>query len=176
MLSHQQTAPIISWTKKQHFIWYQEIPPVPPWQKIYLDYRQQTTDGYFRAEEGNSFTRSSLPPMLGCVFVCLHLWHQFKLTKAHANADGLSRLPLPTSPRELNVISDASIFNMGQTNALLVTSTQVQHKTKVDPILSKYFNISSMGGLVRFKRNWSLTRIIVMSSPSRDTACYGVLE
>ena len=81
-------------------------------------------------------------------------------TKAHANADSLSQLPLPTSPRELNIISDASIFDMGQIDDLPVTSTQVQHETKVDPILSKVVHISSMGGLVRFKRNWSLTRIL----------------
>ena len=70
---------------------------------------------------------------------------QFKPTKAHANADSLSRLPLPISPRELNVISDASIFNMGQIDALPVTSTQVQHETKVDSILSKVLQYTKYG-------------------------------
>ena len=85
---------------------------------------------------------------LQCWAVCLSAYTydiQFKPTKAHANADGLSRLPLPTSPRELNVISDASVFNMGQIDALPVTSTQVQHETKVDPILSKVLQYTKYG-------------------------------
>ena len=77
---------------------------------------------------------------------------QFKPTKAHACADGLSRFLLPTSPRELNIISDASIFNMGKIDILLVTSTQVQHETKVDPILRKVLQYTKYGWPSQIKK------------------------
>ena len=61
---------------------------------------------------------------------------KFKSTQAHANADGLSRLPLTTNSTEGQSL-EASIFNLAQINCLPVTATQVQQATRVDPCLSK---------------------------------------
>lgn len=47
---------------------------------------------------------------------------QFSNTKEHANADGLSRLPLQVAPGpELSV--EAACFNVGQIEALPVSAT-----------------------------------------------------
>ena len=56
--------------------------------------------------------------------------------QAHANADGLSRLPLTTNSTEGQSL-EASIFNLAQIDCLPVTATQVQQATRVDPCLSK---------------------------------------
>ena len=56
----------------------------------------------------------------------------FKLTKAHANADGLSRLPLPDSTTVGNH-PDPTIFNMVQLSSLPVTATEVAAATRTDP-------------------------------------------
>lgn len=61
---------------------------------------------------------------------------KFKSTQAHANADGLSRLPLTTNSTEGQSL-EASICNLAQINCLPVTATQVQQATRVDPCLSK---------------------------------------
>ena len=61
---------------------------------------------------------------------------KFKSTQAHANADGLSRLPLTIDSTEGQSL-EASIFNLAQIDCLPVTATQVQQATRVDPCLSK---------------------------------------
>ena len=60
---------------------------------------------------------------------------EFKLTKAHANADGLSRLPWSTNTTAS--LSDPEIFNISQIEALPVTGVQLQDATRTDPVLSK---------------------------------------
>ena len=60
---------------------------------------------------------------------------EFKPTKAHANADGLSRLPLSTTTT--TSLSDPEIFNISQIEALSVTGVQLQATTRTDPVLSK---------------------------------------
>jgi len=72
----------------------------------------------------------------------------YKPTKAHANADGLSHLPLPVVsstdyPRE------SSVFNIAQIDTLPVTVTQLKAATRQDPILSKV--------LLYTKSGWPLT-------------------
>ena len=60
---------------------------------------------------------------------------QFRPTKAHANADALSRLPLKcTESKE----AKADLFSVRQIEALPVTSVQLKHATSHDPILSVY--------------------------------------
>ena len=56
----------------------------------------------------------------------------------HANADGLSRLPLSES-RETTLITSAepSIFNVSQIEALPVTAVQIETATRNDLLLSK---------------------------------------
>ena len=71
---------------------------------------------------------------------------QFKSTSDHANADGLSRLPLSDS-KEASVVcsSEPSVFNISQIESLPVTAAQVEAATRTDPILSKVLHYTKQG-------------------------------
>ena len=62
---------------------------------------------------------------------------KYKSTHTHCNADGLSRLPLPSSDTPSG--RGVSIFNVGQVQALPVTFRDVQKATRRDKTLSKVF-------------------------------------
>ena len=60
----------------------------------------------------------------------------YKPTQQHGNADGLSRLPLPTG--HLSEADDTcSLFNMGQIHALPTTAADVRKATRSDKVLSQ---------------------------------------
>ena len=59
-------------------------------------------------------------------------------TKAHANADGLSRLPLPTDS-EGKCLSDVSLYNVSQIETISVSVVDLCKATRSDPLLSKVF-------------------------------------
>ncbi len=59
---------------------------------------------------------------------------EYKSTHRNANADGLSRLPLPESDCTSSVPAS---FNIGQIQALPITSDSIRTATRSDPILSK---------------------------------------
>jgi len=72
------------------------------------------------------------------------------MTSAHANADGLSRLPLPSptltsdssyfvAPSQNGSLLDVYIFVIHQLEALPVTSQQLKVATRRDPILNRVF-------------------------------------
>ena len=61
---------------------------------------------------------------------------EFRPTSAHANADGLSRLPLEGLSNG-ECLSDVSIFNVAQISVLPVSVVQVCKATRSDPVLSK---------------------------------------
>ena len=67
---------------------------------------------------------------------------EFKPTAAHGNADGLSRLPLPSESSETEA---DTIFNIAQLDSLPVTSVQVCQATRSDPILSKVLEYTKNG-------------------------------
>ena len=69
---------------------------------------------------------------------------QFKSTSAHANADGLSRLPTfdNTTPDQS---VEVSLFNVAQKNCLPVTAQQIDRLTKFDPCLSKVLQYTRQG-------------------------------
>ena len=60
---------------------------------------------------------------------------RYKSTHDHCNADGLSRLPLPSVNHSSD--HDVSVFNVGQAQALPVTFRDIQTATHRDKILSK---------------------------------------
>ena len=64
---------------------------------------------------------------------------EFKPTSKHANADGLSRLPLHVE-KEKEEPSDVDVFNVAQVDALPVTAQQLGQATRSDPILSKVWH------------------------------------
>ena len=61
----------------------------------------------------------------------------FKPTAQHANADGLSRLPLQSTASPDPDIVAASCFNMSQIASLPITAQKVATATRSDPLLSK---------------------------------------
>ena len=73
---------------------------------------------------------------------------EFKSTTAHANADCLSRLPLPTSsesPSASATVSKADVFVVRQIEALPVTAVELRAATRCDPILSKVLQYTKKG-------------------------------
>ena len=69
---------------------------------------------------------------------------QFKSTKAHGNADGLSCLPIPKVTQE-GATQEVSLFNIAQINCLPVTAAQVAKTTQSDPVLSKILQFVKQG-------------------------------
>ena len=61
---------------------------------------------------------------------------KFKGTQFHANADGLSRLPLENCSME-GLSIEPSIYNISQIDFLPITAAKVKNATSTDPILSK---------------------------------------
>ena len=73
-----------------------------------------------------------------------HYEIEFRPTKAHGNADGLSRLPLPSDTQEIASI-EPNIFNISQIKSLPVTVTQLKQATSHDPVLSKVIRYTQRG-------------------------------
>ncbi len=64
---------------------------------------------------------------------------QFRTTQAHANADGLSRLPWPTPPVAKPEKPLESVFTVSQLQALLVSVAQLRRATCTNPILGRVY-------------------------------------
>ena len=62
---------------------------------------------------------------------------EYKNTKVHSNADGLSRLPLKTEERAEEVVDPVNVFNMMQFEPLPITVDNVRRETQRDPDLSQ---------------------------------------
>ena len=60
----------------------------------------------------------------------------YRSTKAHANADGLSRLPLAQTFRDPHA-DDPTVFNVEQLHTLPVLAMNLAAATRSDPELSK---------------------------------------
>lgn len=67
---------------------------------------------------------------------------QFKSTKDHGNADGLSRLPLDGGKVEE---SEATIFNITQMESLPVQVMELEKETQRDPILRQVLKYTKFG-------------------------------
>ena len=66
---------------------------------------------------------------------------KFRPTKAHANADGLSRLPVKENGEKENY----NLFNICQIESLPLTSGQLKQATRTDLILSKVLLFTKTG-------------------------------
>ena len=62
----------------------------------------------------------------------------YKCTTEHGNADGLSRLPLPSTTPTLDA-QTVTTFNTSQVEALPVTFQDIQRATRRDPTLGKVY-------------------------------------
>ena len=68
---------------------------------------------------------------------------KYRKSELHANADGLSRLPLPVDHGEPR---QADIFYFRQVEEVPVTSAQVRRQTSKDPVLSRLLDAVLKGG------------------------------
>ena len=69
---------------------------------------------------------------------------KYRKSADHANADGLSRLPLPHSPQD-GSLDWADVFNMAQIDPLPVTAAEIARHTNRDPVLAKVLTSVSTG-------------------------------
>ena len=69
----------------------------------------------------------------------------YKQTKEHANADSMSRLPLPCTEPPTAAVQDVDIFHASQVHALPVTAQKVKKETRNDPLLAKVYNYTLRG-------------------------------
>ena len=69
---------------------------------------------------------------------------EFRPTLAHANADGLSRLPLEQKAT-LGNPPDPAVFNVRQLNVLPVTAKQLAVATRSDPVLGRVLRYTRTG-------------------------------
>ena len=81
---------------------------------------------------------------------------QYKSTKEHSNADGLSRLPLekPSSSEALPV---ESVFNIHQIAALPVSSRQIAEHTRRHPVLSRVLH--------HVQHGWPTAKVLPVMQP-----------
>ena len=85
---------------------------------------------------------------------------EYKNTKVHSNADGLSRLPLKTEERAEEVVDPVNVLNMMQFKPLPVTVDNVRRETQRDPVLSQVHEMVTKGWL---KQPCSCTRPLLRS-------------
>ena len=81
---------------------------------------------------------------------------QYKPTKAHGNADGLSRLPLKSGKTKESV-SISTIFNIQQIEALPVTAKEIAETTSHHPILSRVLH--------HIRTGWSTSNVDPLMQP-----------
>ena len=82
--------------------------------------------------------------------VCLSTYQyniRFKPTGEHANADGLSRLPLPITERDVkhHATNTISAFNQTQIDTLPPTASQIAKATRQDKLLSNVLHYTKVG-------------------------------
>ena len=70
---------------------------------------------------------------------------EYKNTKVHSNADGLSRLPLVKESRDEEVVDPVGVFNLMQFDPLPVTVDNVRRETQRDPVLAQVYEMTSKG-------------------------------
>lgn len=77
------------------------------------------------------------------IFLGAHTYTiEYKSTKLHGNADGLSRLPQAGSEKATD---PAVVLHMSQIEPLPVTSAQIQRETRNDPVLAKAYDLTVNG-------------------------------
>jgi len=68
----------------------------------------------------------------------------FKGTRQHGNADGLSRLPLP-SDEHTSTVDPVELFHTTLVDALPVTNADIVRHTRNDPTLARVYELTVSG-------------------------------
>ena len=74
---------------------------------------------------------------------------QYREAARHCNADGLSRLPLPATPRDKPNAVDH--FHIKHLEALPVSCAEIRKQTRTDPVLAQVFEMVTTGRFPRVK-------------------------
>ena len=69
---------------------------------------------------------------------------EYKNTKVHSNADGLSHPPLVQESRDEEVVNPVGVFNLMQFDPLPVTVDNVRRETQRDPVLAQVYEMTSI--------------------------------
>ena len=80
----------------------------------------------------------------GVLLSAYHYNIEFKLTTSHANADGLSRLPV-TDTAAVGNPKDVTLFNVSQIASLPVTEVHIQGATRKDKFLGAVLRYTQQG-------------------------------
>ncbi|PFX11611.1 Transposon Tf2-11 polyprotein [Stylophora pistillata] len=70
---------------------------------------------------------------------------QYKNTKVHSNADGLSRPPLVTEAKDEEDVDPVGVFDLMQSDPLPVTVDNVRRETQIDPVLAQVHEMTRKG-------------------------------
>lgn len=77
------------------------------------------------------------------IFLCAYQYDvEYKRSKEHSNANGLSRLPLPYHP---DLEETTELFQVSFADALPVTAAEIATETTKDPILSQVYHYTMEG-------------------------------
>ena len=79
-----------------------------------------------------------------CCFQAYDYNIEFKRSQEHGNADGLSRLPLPSGQQRI-ADTRVTVFNVGQTKALRLRAQDIKLAMKRDATLSKVLDLVRTG-------------------------------
>ena len=113
----------------EHRFWNENVPYLPVREEVHFADGPPSPDIHLCSVYRSTDPGSKPDPALGVA-------PQYRRSWAHANADGLSRLPLLDRPKS----SEHSIFYFEMVESAPVTACQVKKETKGDPILSRVFD------------------------------------
>jgi hypothetical protein len=103
----------------------------------------------FHPQKGISLTTAARLQRYALFLSGLDYSIEYRNTKQHGNADGLSRLPLASKDNseesELEIFDSAHIFHMTQMEALPVAAKEVKRRTARDPVLSRVYEATMRG-------------------------------
>ena len=77
-------------------------------------------------------------------YLHINIIFEFKPKQSHANADGLSRLPVPDNAAVRNP-QDVTLFNVSQIVSLPVTEVHIQAATRKDPVVGAVLRYTQQG-------------------------------
>lgn len=104
-------SPILTWEGGTSIgVWNKEVPFIPAWVSFRTHYRPQTSVGSTEGETCQSPQASARIKRWSPFLSSYEYTLVFHNTKAHANADALSRLPLQVEPATTHTLPELILF------------------------------------------------------------------